>query len=77
MRQALLTGLAADVGLPRIQLEQQEARDLSHGKQIPWRKEAKLPPGQVALAFYGDEIWAIVAEHQGKIIVKRGFGKQI
>jgi tRNA pseudouridine55 synthase len=74
---SLLTGLSAKVGLPHVQLQKQEAIDLSHGKKVTTRSDVQIKPGEVALAFYGDEIWAIVAEHQGEIIVKRGFGKQL
>ena len=76
-RASLLTGHSAKVGLPPIQLQKQEAMDLSHGKKIGCRADIQIKPGELALAFYGDEIWAIVAEHQGEIIVKRGFGKQV
>ena len=77
LRAALQKGPGIDLGLPHLALDREQAKALSHGKQIEAGTETQLKPGQVGLAFYEEEIWAIVSEQKGKITVKRGFGKQL
>ena len=50
---------------------------MSHGKTLPVSSFDHLPQQMPALAYYGDEIWAIVEEKEGQVVVKRGFGKQV
>ena len=65
------------LGLPLLQLEKAHARDLGHGKTLALSDFGHLPERMPALAYYGDEIWAIVDTKQDQIVVKRGFGKQV
>ena len=66
-----------DLGLPVFDLEREQARDFVYGKVIPKANFIGLPTSMPALACFGNEIWAIVDEKDGNVVVKRGFGKQI
>ena len=65
------------LGLPVLQLDKASARDLSHGKTLALSRFEHLPQQMPALAYYGDEIWAIVDQKNDQVVVKRGFGKQV
>ena len=77
MRDKMSVYRKESLGLPLLQLDKMSARDLSHGKTLGLSRFEHLPEQMPALAYYGDEIWAIVDQKDDQVVVKRGFGKQV